>query len=261
MKKFDLIDINEDILPDVELSDEQKKNLKKIFKNLINPYLSLDKNSVDIDLSNSNLSKITNNLGNSSKEVLNHVRGGKILRDLVIEALDKDCPIKENDILYKTLLYIPIDYSFKTVGVLYSNSVFSHRIYVTKDELFIYNLDNYFRVINTTKLPLTYIKSAFISKYDKKNYIPFSCNTLIINLDKSTKNNLSLPSTYYLVGEKGENAPELYELLNTLYSLGVNTNPLEVTSKEKTKNLIITVIAIIFFILLFISQIVLNLPT
>lgn len=261
MKKFDLIDINEDALPDVELSDEQKKKIKNILNNLIKPYLSLDKNPINIDLSGPNLYKVSTKLSDSSEEVLNHVKGGKILRDLVIESLDKDCPIKENDILYKTLLYIPVDYSFKTVGVLYSNSVFSHRIYVTKNEVFIYNLDNYFRVINTTKLPLTYIKSAFISKYDKKNYIPFSCNTLIINLDKSTENNLSLPSTYYLVGEKGENVSELYELLNTLHSLGVDTTPLEVTSKEKTRNLIITVLAIIFFILLFISQIVLNLPT
>lgn len=261
MKKFDLIDINEAILPDVELSDEQKKKIKNILNNLIKPYLSLDKNPINVDLSSPNLYKVSTKLSDSSEEILNHVKGGKILRDLVLEALDKECPIKENDILYKTLLYIPVDYSFKTVGVLYSNSIFSHRIYVTKNEMFIYNLDNYFRVVNTTKLSLKYIQSAFISKYDKKNYIPFSCNTLIINLDKSIQNELSLPSTYYLVGEKGENVPDLYELLNILNSLGVNTRPLEVTSKEKTKNLIITILAVIFFILLFISQIVLNLRT
>lgn len=254
MKKFDLIDINEDYLPDVNLSDDQKKKLKKIFKDLIKPYLSLNHNPIKIDLSTSKVSNVTNELGNESDDVLNYVKGGKILRNLVIEALDKDCPLKDEEILYKTLLYIPVDYSFKSVGILYSDSVFSHRIYVTQKEIFMYNLDNYFRVINTTKLPINSIKSAFINNGTKSDFMPFSCNTLTLDLNNSVENNLNLPSTYYLIGEKGEDTHDLQELLNTLKTLGVKTDNNKKTPYEKYALWIINIITFLFIVYLIFSH-------
>lgn len=229
MKKFDLIDIDENNLPNVELSNEQMKRIKNIFNTTIKSYLELNHKPVDIDLSPNNLSRVTDNLGTESEDILNYVKGGKILRDLVIEALDKECPIKEEDLIYKALLYISKDYSYKVAGILFSESVFSHRIYVTKNYVFIYNLDNYFRLLNSTKLPISAIKSAYIDNSNRTDYIPFNCDVLTLNLDDSEDANLQLPSIYYLIGENGEKTPDLEGLLNALSSVGVKNK------KEKDK--------------------------
>ncbi|MGG5460411.1 hypothetical protein [Clostridium sp. B9] len=245
MKKFELIDIDEDNLPNVELSHEQKNKLKSVLKNNIKPYLSKNNNPIDINLKSSNILKTVDNLGDQSEEILNYIKGGKILRDLVVPALDADCPIPKEDILYKALFYIPVDYCFKSELLLHSNTVFAQRIYITKNELFIYNLDNYFRLIDKTILPIKYIKSAFIDKTYKTNYLPLSKNTLTITLDNSEKNDSSLPSVYFLINENGEFSPELEEFLKVLLKLGVKEDRINHYSISNIGFYIIGIISLI----------------
>lgn len=255
-KHFDLIDIDEDNLPNINLSEDQKKYLKNIFKNLIEPYLLLNKNPIDVNLSSSNLYEVTNNLREESNDVLNYVKGGKILRNLVLEALDKECPIKEEEILYKTLLYIPKDYSFKVAGILFSESVFSHRIYVTKDYVFMYNLDNYFRLVNSTKLPITAIHSAYIDNNNRTDFIPFSCNVLTLKLNQNEETNLQLPEVYYLRDENGEGDSNLTGLLNSLSSVGIKVKKDNDKSFDKYFLWIVSVATFLFIIYLFITIVV-----
>lgn len=219
--KFDIIEIDEKALPNVELSHNQKERLKNTLRATIKPYLENKKDNVNVDLSLQNLIKITDNLGDETDEVLNYVKGGKLLRDLVLEALDKYLPIKKEDLVYKTLLYTLKDYSFKVASIGFSNTAVAHRIYVTKDELFFYNLDSYFRVIDITKIPINYIKTAFISDKSIRDFMEFSRNTLFIEFNKLGRNDLSIPSKIILIGADGHNTPDLVAFLDILKSLGV----------------------------------------
>lgn len=63
MKKFDLIDIDEENLPDVNLSDDQKTNIKDRIELRLNSFLK-NNSKLDIDSSTDNIYKIEKRLGN-----------------------------------------------------------------------------------------------------------------------------------------------------------------------------------------------------
>ncbi|MGG5460408.1 hypothetical protein [Clostridium sp. B9] len=218
---FELLDINEKELPNVNLSNEQKERIRKFLKSTLRPYVANKKDTIPVDLSLENIIKVTNNLGEETDDVLFYVKGGKVLRDLVVEALDKECPIPEDELVYKTTLYTFDDYSYKVAPLAFSGTTTSHRIYVTKTKILFYNLDNYFRLIDVTTVPLKYIKTVFIADKSIRDFMEFSKNTLFIEFNRLGKNDLNIPSEYMLRGTRGHNDADLNAFLDVLKSLGI----------------------------------------
>lgn len=218
---YDLIEINEKELPKVNLSEEQKERIRKFLKSTLRPYVENKRDNVPVDLSLKNIIKVTKNLGNETDDLLFYVKGGKVLRDLVVEALDKESSIPQDELVYKTLLYTFDDYSYKVAPLAFSNTAIAHRIYVTKNKILFYNLDNYFRLIDITTVPIKYIKTSFIADKSIRDFTEFSRNTLFIEFNKLGNDDLTIPSEYMLRGDKNHNDAELNEFLDVLKSLGV----------------------------------------
>lgn len=224
MNTFNLVEINDKDLPDINLTEEQKRRIKTVIKFAINPYLKNNFDNVNADFSLRNIIRIVNNLGDEADDILNYARNGKVLRDIVIERLDKDCPIPKDKLIYKTLLYSFNDYTFKALSIGFSKQAIAYRVYVTEDKLLFYNLDNYFRVIDTTTIPIKYIKTAFISNKSIRDFMEFSRNTLFIEFNKLGKNDLSIPKKYMLIGSIEHNDEDLNNFLEVLKSLKVENH-------------------------------------
>lgn len=218
---FNLVEINDNDLPDINLTEEQKRRIKTAIKFAINPYLENNFDDINADFSLKNIIKVVNNLGNEADDTLNYVRNGKVLRDIVLESLDKECPIPKDKLIYKTLLYSFDDYTFKVLSIGFSKNAVAYRVYVTEDKLLFYNLDSYFRVIDTTTIPIKYIKTAFISNKSIRDFMEFSRNTLFIEFNKLGKNDLNIPKKYMLVGSIEHNSDDLNKFLEILKSLNV----------------------------------------
>lgn len=67
---FNLVEINDNDLPDINLTEEQKRRIKTAIKFAINPYLENNFDDINADFSLKNIIKVVNNLGNKAEFML-----------------------------------------------------------------------------------------------------------------------------------------------------------------------------------------------
>lgn len=123
------------------------KSLKK-YKKLPSAINLSSHNTIDIKFE-----RITNDL--------------ELIKKMVLNKIDEDCPFSKESIIYETLFLAGKGmaanyYSFYwSVGGTYYN-----KLYVTKDEIIIYSLDNFYRLINSRRIAMSQIDFIGISNKD-----------------------------------------------------------------------------------------------
>lgn len=211
MNKKDLIDIDENNLPDISLSEEQINRIKKsLYKNI--KRFTENNYELKIDTSIKNIKRIEDTLGDKKDDVIHGVKHALVLKELALEASHKDCPLKDEEILCQKFFQIGAGMENKdaTLSVFYS--VFYCQIYISKDYLISYSFDNFFRLQYRRIIPMKYIKSVGISNLDKDR-LKLSRDNLIIDVDYRSNENLT---TYYLVGPMSD----MIEVRDLLINLG-----------------------------------------
>ena len=211
MKKFEPIDIDESKLPNVELSDEQKEAIKKNLKANINRFVQGNP-GLDLNLSNENLLEIENKLKNRTNATMYTVKNANVFKELLLQAIEKDCPLSKDDILYSAFLYADADCS-----AIWGNNAFYNQLYISKNMIIIYAIDNYFRIIDTFKLPISDITSVGIS-YKNSYGLPSKHPILAIRINSGTCPN---NSGFYLVDENLSDSSKLEKVKETLIKIGV----------------------------------------
>lgn len=131
----------------------------------------------------------------NSQEVYG-VKNSKILTSAVVHRLNSYCPAI-NDVIFQNLFIAHLDTT--PPNVLTKGGAFYFQTYLSDDTIFIYELDNFARVINSHVIPLNNI----ISISDIKNHIVIHAKT----------SHSKTASNFYFV-KKDENDFALFKLLS-----------------------------------------------
>ncbi|MGL4452804.1 MAG: hypothetical protein ACRCTZ_16680 [Sarcina sp.] len=142
---------------------------KDKFESLINEYNSIPSL---ISLTISDLYTLPNSIinDNINFQKIYGVKNSKILTSAVIHGLNSYCPAI-NNIVYQNLFIAHLDTT--PPNVLTKGGAFYFQTYLSDDTIFIYELDNFARVINSHVIPLNNI----ISISDIKNHIVLHAKT------------------------------------------------------------------------------------
>ncbi|MGL4109227.1 hypothetical protein [Clostridium sp. LP20] len=215
MNKFDPIDIEESKLPEVSLTEEQKKKIRSSIK--INLNRCIKSNSdLDIDTSLNNIYSIYNSLGPERDKTLHLTQNAKVIQKLVLDAFDKKyCPT-ENELLLKKFLNVGAGNESVTLPAVWSKTPFYAQLYLTKSQLTLHYLDNLFRTVDSYNIPISKITNAYLSNIHEDN-----CYFSNVNLCIEVNNrNVTIPE-FHLVSETPSNTTDIEEVLTKLQSLGV----------------------------------------
>lgn len=246
MTKFDLIDIDESKLPDVTLSDNQKNSIKKKMKLNLKRFIEGNLN-LDIDTSDENILKIEENLGDKKNQTLHSIKYANVLKEIVLAAIEKDCPFTNEEILYKGFLHLGGGSEFENLPAVWTNNPFYCQVYLTNKELLIYTLDNYFRLVAKRQLPIQDIEGVAVTDKDSDG-LKYSHKNLILGVNSKTYTSLS---GYQLVDENPKDTSNLEKIKYLLITLGVK----EYIPKKITSASIIYIIFYTFLSLIFILMI------
>lgn len=217
---------------EIKLSKDQKANIK----------ITLNQALKKCDLSPSpiNLALPIDNI--------NEVHGDKNsnnIKSLVLKALKNECPLKENEIIYfhffQAGMYMDLDV---TSTYLTAGGCFYFQIYMSNEEIVIYGLDNYYKLIKSRKINISDIDSVGVYNKDL-NGLKLSKENLIMKIKPSVSRHLSNLSSYYLLPLKKDNIFEISEFRDLLLSLGVP----ELLPPKKGIGAIIYFISMAFIIL------------
>lgn len=247
MKKFDLIDIDETALPDVNLSEDQKNSIRTKMKLNFNRFIE-GNSSLSIDTSYENISRIEEELGETKNETLHSIKYANVLKELVLEAIEKDCPFKDDEILHKQFLYLGAGSEYDNIPAVWTNTPFYCQVYITNKTLLVYTLDNYFRLIIKRELPISDINSVGLT-YKDCDGLKLSNENLIIKI-----NSKKYPDFfgYYLLDKNPKDSSKLEKIKDLLISLGVKNYK----QKKISGAAISYILFYIVFIVLFVSVII-----
>lgn len=165
--KDDLLDLNNLELPDVNISDEQIKDIKKNLRKTLKRYNescyttfsdSLDINDIDID----SLTDPRN------KKCYYGVENTIFLKSLALSNIDKITSY-EGSLLYKGFASLIYYNRWIQPATFVSGTTFYFYFFITSKEIIIHQLDNYFRLKSTKKYKLSSVVN--IQFYEKSNVL------------------------------------------------------------------------------------------
>lgn len=152
--KNDLLDLENLKLPDENISTEQLEDIKKNLRKVLKRYKESSYKTFNDDLELQNLS--TDALNSSrNKEYINGIKNSEILKEAVLHKIDTTTTYS-GDLLYKRLFKATATYAPPNWWT--NEGAFYYYTYITSKEILLYELDNYFRIIDTHKYPLSDIK-------------------------------------------------------------------------------------------------------
>ncbi|WP_297520327.1 hypothetical protein [uncultured Clostridium sp.] len=125
------------------------------------------------------------------------IKDSKILTSAIIHRLNTYCPLLKKDIIYKNLFYAHLDNM--PPNTLKLGRAFYFQTYLSKNTIYIYELDNFARVIDSHVIPLNNI----ISISDIKNHIVIQAKT----------SHSKVASDFYFVKTE-ENDKKLFNILS-----------------------------------------------
>jgi len=197
-------------LDDIKLSEEQKANIKITLNQALKKY-DFSPSPIDLELPIDNVNELDKA---KDKNLI-------FLKNLVLKALENECPLKENEIIYSHFFHagmdMDLDCSSTYLTYLTAGGCFYFQIYMSNKEIVIYGLDNYYKLIKSRKINISDIDSVGI--YNKNlGGLKLSKENLILKIKPSTGPHLS---NYYLIPSKKDNIIELTEFLDLLLLLGV----------------------------------------
>lgn len=215
MKDYELIDIDENSLPDVFLSQEKINKIKAT----ITFHLSIcieNSKDLDIDYSFKNIISVYDSLGKERDLTIHGVKYAKVFEKLIIPAFDKKYSPSDENLIFK---YFGSSGAYVlTYPPLWNDMLYYCQIYITKTHLIIYYFNHIFKMVESYEIPIEEVKNVSFNKTNE--YSKISDEYLKIDI-KSTNHNL--PRNINLVMKKN-NLESLNNLKNSLVSLGVSNN-------------------------------------
>ncbi|MDB2117134.1 hypothetical protein [Clostridium paraputrificum] len=238
MDKYELIDIDEESLADVTLSNEQKENLKNSLNFTLN-WCFVNNTDLDIDFSPSNIYSTYLSLGPERDCTIHLIKNAKVLQKIVISAFNKKFTPKNEQVLSSKFLNIGAGMEFNDVAPYWGETLFYHQMYITPKNIYLYSFSNTFKTINEQIIPIEKIETVYLSNSYKDN-MKFSNVNLVIQL----KDTPSSSNKLYFVSDNPKDHKDIQDILSTLLSLNVpNTIP-----KRKTLSKLMLFIIIMFII-------------
>lgn len=238
MDKYELIDIDEESLADVTLSNEQKESLKKSLNFTLN-WCFVNNTDLDIDFSPSNIYSTYLSLGPERDYTIHLVKNAKVLQKLIISAFNKKFTPKNEQVLSSKFLNVGAGMEFNDVAPYWGETLFYHQMYITPKNIYLYSFSNTFKTINEQLIPIEKIETVYLSNSYKDN-MKFSNVNLVIQL----KDTPSSSNKLYFVSDNPKDSKDIQDILSTLLSLNVpNTIP-----KRKTLSKLMLFIIIMFII-------------
>lgn len=152
---------------------------KNQFEKLIKEF---NKNNSMIKLSTSDLNELPEEIINHSinSKFVYGIKNSKILTYLIVNKLDEYCSINKKDLIYNNLFFAHVKNAIPTIWGM--QDPFYYQIYMTREKIYIYGLDNYARVTSENKFLLNEL--SLINLGEKYLTIKFGNNTF--NLVKTS---------------------------------------------------------------------------
>ena len=239
MNKYELIDIDEESLADVTLSNEQKESLKKSLKFTLN-WCFVNNTDLDIDFSPSNIYSTYLSLGPERDYTIHLIKNAKVLQKLVISAFNKKFTPKNEEVISSKFLNIGAGMEFNDIAPYWGETLFYYQMYITHKNIYLYSFSNTFKAINEQIIPIEKIETVYLSNSYKDN-MKFSNVNLVIQLKDTPLSSNKL----YFVSDDPKDPKDIQDILSTLLSLNIpNTLP-----KRKTLSKLLIVFIFIIFAL------------
>ncbi|MGL4106900.1 hypothetical protein [Clostridium sp. LP20] len=148
----------------------------------------------------------------------NEMKDSEVIRKLVLDELDKDCPLNKDDIIYDTIFLAGKDMAANYSSFYWSaGGTYYYKLYVSKNEIIIYSLDNFYRVISSKRISISQLDFVGISNKDIDG-LKLTQENLIMKVKADTN---AQSSVYYFIPEKNSTNDELLKFNNLLVSNGV----------------------------------------
>ena len=140
------------------------------FENLLEEY---NASASLITLTHADLHSLPDSVLDSevNKSIVYGIKDSKILTSATTHRLNSYCPITKEQIIYENLFLAHLDNT--PPNALTMGGAFYFQTYLSKDTLYIYELDNFARVINSHVIPLNNISSIS----DIRNHIVIHAKT------------------------------------------------------------------------------------
>ncbi|MGL5149916.1 MAG: hypothetical protein ACRC7N_04990 [Clostridium sp.] len=219
MKDIELIDIDEESLPKISLSDEELSTLSGVLINRIKKFQS-DNSTLIVDTSPTKVGKIVKELGAKAKEKKLSVEYFNVLKELVVWGIENQNTINEEDIIFKGFLYSAASHQ-PYLPATWANIRYYYYMYLTNKDLTVYSLDAFCKVIEKRIIPLNTIVFAEIIDRDPDGTELFAPQ-LMIRLDPSYHSN-AISLYLYLLGEKASDTTVINELEKLLKERTTNS--------------------------------------
>lgn len=192
---------------EIKLSKDQKANIKITLNQVLKKY--------DLSPSPINLKLPIDNINEFDKD-----KNLNSLKTLVLKALENECPLKENEIIYSHFfragMNMDLDYASQSLSYILGRC-FYFQIYMSNNQIVIYGLDNYYKLTKSRTINISDIDSVGIYNKDLGG-LKLSRENLILKIKTSVSPHLS---SCYLLPLKKDNIFEMTEFRDLLLSLGV----------------------------------------
>ena len=156
------------------------------FENLLKEYNTSDSL---ITLTHADLHSLPDSVLDSevNKHAIYGVKDSKILTSATTHRLNSYCPATEENVIYQNLFLAHLDNT--PPNALTMGGAFYFQTYLSKDTLYIYELDNFARVINSHVIPLNNISSIsnirnHIVIHAKTSHAKTAANFYFVKLDE-----------------------------------------------------------------------------
>lgn len=159
---FELIDFDK---VDIEEVDFDSSKIDKAKKRLIDSIANLKKNNEElyIDDNIDIISDICKEYHIDLNDIYSGEHNNVILKNLIFRSIANKVEKEYNNILFKGFFKKGSDYVFNNI-MYYSETTYYYIIFVTKAEIIIFNLNNYYQVIKESKYNLSSIKGFGINR-------------------------------------------------------------------------------------------------
>lgn len=216
MKDYELIDIDENSLPDVSLSQEQINKIKATITFHLSMCIENIKD-LDIDYSFKNIISVYDSLGKERDFTIHGVKYAKVFEKLIIPAFDKKYSPSDENLIFKYFGSpggIEVNWS-----PLWSDILYYCQIYITKTHLIIYYFDYIFKLVKSYEIPIEEVKNV---SFKRTIHLYWNITYECLKIDIKSTND-TFPRSIDLVMKKN-NLESLNNLKNSLVSLGVSNN-------------------------------------
>ena len=158
VNEFEIESFTEDDLYSENLSQKQIEKTKKNISKIINLLKDFNK-ELDIDVKLEDVLKIKKELGDESEKIEFGVKNAPLLRKIVLDAIDKSIKKDKIEIIDEIFITSQIAIPGRVDTVALHDSTYFYKMYLTKNNLIVYSLNDKYKIITKKVLKFDEIHS------------------------------------------------------------------------------------------------------